>query len=161
MLWGAAPVSLDSVARALQSFPASPIPRMQAFPPEALIPPLSPFQDVCENATVALFVMDERQHCVYMDRAAELLTGFTLTEVQGRALHELIHHHRPDGTPYPLAECPIDRTAPHNSQEHGEEVFVHKDGSFYPVTFTAIPIRREGKVVGTVIEVQDISARKQ
>ena len=134
---------------------------MQAFPPEGLIPPLSPLQDVCENATVALFVMDERQYCVYMKRAAELLTGFTLAEVQGRPLHDLIHHHHPDGMPYPLAECPIDHAAPHNSQEHGEEVFVHKSGRFYPVAFTASPIRREGRVVGIVIEVQDISARKQ
>jgi signal transduction histidine kinase/ActR/RegA family two-component response regulator len=42
-------------------------------------------------------------------------------------------------------------------REQGKEVFVHKDGSFYPVTFTASPIRRDGLVVGTVIEVQEAS----
>lgn len=123
--------------------------------------PLNPLQDVCENATVALFVMDARQHCVYMNRSAELLTGYTLDEVQGRPLHEFVHHHRPDGSYYPIEECPIDRAAPADNQQQGEEVFVHKDGHFYPVAFTASPIRRDGKVVGTVIEVQDISARKR
>jgi PAS domain S-box-containing protein len=90
-----------------------------------------------------------------MNPAAEALTGFKLDEVRGAPLHEFVHHSHPDGSPYPLADCPIDRAAPANMQERGEEVFVHKDGTFYPVTFTASPIRREGQVVGTVIEVLD------
>lgn len=111
--------------------------------------------DLCNNATVALFVMDYRQQCVYMNPAAERLTGYTLAEVNGAPLHNFVHHTRPDGTHYPLEECPIDRAAPLNMQERGEEVFVHKDGTLYPVVFTASPIRRHGQVVGTVIEVQD------
>lgn len=116
---------------------------------------LSHLQDVCDNATVALFVMDDRQCCVYMNTAAEKLTGYRLDEVQGAPLHNFVHHTRPDGTHYPLEECPIDRAAPQNIQERGKEIFVHRDGSFYPVYFTASPVRREGKIVGTVIEVQD------
>ncbi|MFC5458513.1 ATP-binding protein [Massilia niabensis] len=124
--------------------------------PSSIRPPLlSHLQDVCDNATVALFVMDERQCCVYMNPAAEALTGYRLDEVQGAPLHDFVHHTHPDGTPYLLEECPIDRAAPKNMQEHGEEIFVHRDGSFYPVSFTASPVRRDGKVVGTVIEVQD------
>jgi len=116
-------------------------------------------QELCNNATVALFVMDQLQRCVYMNPAAEDLTGYTLAEVQGAPLHDFVHHTRPDGTPYPLEDCPIDRAAPENMQERGEEVFVHKDGTLYPVSFTASPIRREGQVVGTVIEVQDARPR--
>jgi PAS domain S-box-containing protein len=127
----------------------------------ALVTPLSQFKAVCENATAALFVMDERQHCVYMNGAAELLTGYSLAEVQGRPLHDFIHHTRPDGRPYPLHECPIDRAAPHDNQEQGEEVFVHKDGHFYSVAFTASPIRQERGVVGTVIEVRCIDDQKR
>lgn len=119
-------------------------------------------EDLCNNATVALFVMDNRQHCVYMNPAAERLTGYTLAEVQGAPLHDFVHHTKPDGTPYPLGACPIDRAAPANMQEQGEETFVHKDGHHYAVKFTASPIRRDGEVVGTVIEVQDAgAARKQ
>jgi len=105
--------------------------------------------------------MDERQCCVYMNPAAEALTGYRLDEVQGAPLHNFVHHTRPDGTHYPLEECPIDRAAPANMQEHGEEIFVHRDGSFYPVEFTASPVHRDGKVVGTVIEVQDARPRLQ
>lgn len=115
---------------------------------------------VFTNVTVSLFVMDEHQQCIYMNPAAEQLTGFTLAEVQGRALHDIIHHTHPDGRPYPLNECPIDQAFPENNQEQGEEIFVHKDGSFYPVAYTASPIRERGEIVGTVIEVRDITQEK-
>lgn len=115
---------------------------------------------ICNNATLALFIMDERQYCVYMNPAAEALTGYTLAEVEGRPLHDVIHHTRPDGRPYPLCECPIDQAFPQNNQEQGEEIFVHKDGHFYPVAYTASPIREARGVVGTIIEVRDITQDK-
>ncbi|GHA73772.1 PAS domain-containing hybrid sensor histidine kinase/response regulator [Cognatilysobacter bugurensis] len=126
-----------------------------------LVTPLGQLEAVCENATVALFVMDERQHCVYMNRAAEAMTGYTLAEVQGGPLHNYVHHTHADGTPFPIDECPIDRAAPQNNHEQGEELFVHKDGHFYPVAFTASPIRNGKRVIGTVIEVRDISEDKR
>lgn len=120
------------------------------------------YQTVTDNATQALFIMNDAQECVFMNPAAEQLTGFTLDEVRGRALHDVIHHLHPDGSPYPLPECPIDRALPENDHEQGEEVFVHKDGHFYPVAFTASPVRDEGgRPTGTVIEVRDISVDKR
>ncbi|RPI15765.1 MAG: PAS domain S-box protein [Lysobacterales bacterium] len=116
---------------------------------------------VLDNTTAAIFLMDDRQHCVYMNAAAERLAGYTLAETQGRPLHDVIHHTRPDGCPYPLHECPIDQAFPAQNQMQGEEVFVHRDGSFYPVAFTASPVRdRDGPPVGTVIEVRDIRAER-
>ena len=119
-------------------------------------------QAILDNATVAVFVMNERQHCVYMNAAAEKLTGYTLAETQGRPLHDVIHHTRPDGSHFPLEQCAIDRAFPENVQEQGEEVFVHKNGSFYPVAFTASPLRDEASnTIGTIIEVRDIRGEKE
>lgn len=117
---------------------------------------------ITENASLALFIMDERQQCVFMNPAAEQLTGFSLEELKGRPLHDYIHHTHPDGTHYPLSECPIDQALPKNDRETGEEVFVHKDGHFYEVRFTASPIRDQSETpIGTVIEVDDITERKK
>lgn len=118
---------------------------------------------VLDNATVAIFLMDDRQHCIYMNRAAEALTGYTLAEVLAldQPLHDIIHHTYPDGRRFPLHECAIDRAFPEHNQTQGEEVFVHKDGTFYPVAFTASPIRDEAsQTIGTIIEVRDIREEK-
>jgi PAS domain S-box-containing protein len=116
---------------------------------------------VLDNASVSIFLMDHRQHCTYMNAAAEQLTGYRFAEVQGRPLHDVIHHTRPDGSHFPLAECAIDRAFPEKMNTTGDEVFIHKGGHFYPVAFTASPIHDEdSKAVGTIIEVRDISAEK-
>ncbi|KYF84200.1 hypothetical protein BE17_52450 [Sorangium cellulosum] len=118
---------------------------------------------IAENATLGLLMMDARQRCTFMNPAAEKITGFTFDEIKAldRPLHDLIHHKRPDGSPYPMDECPIDRALPRKSQEQGEDVFVHKDGSFYQVAFTASPILDGGVPVGTVVEVRDITEQKR
>jgi len=116
---------------------------------------------ITDNATTALFITDANQKCVFMNPAAEALTGYAFDEAKGRTLHELVHHTRRDGTPCPLSECPIDQAFPTQSQMTGEEVFVHKDGHFYEVGFTASPIREiSGEAVGTVIEARNITRRK-
>ena len=113
---------------------------------------------ILSNTTMAVFMMDERQHCAFMNNAAEQLTGFTLAETRGKTLHEVVHHTYPDGRAFPIEECAIDRAFPEDNQTAGEEVFVHKDGSFYPVGFTASPMRDEsGATIGTIIEARNIS----
>lgn len=116
---------------------------------------------VLDNATVSVFLMDDRQHCIYMNAAAERLTGFAVQETFGRPLHDVIHHTRPDGSPFPLHECAIDRAFPENNRQQGEETFVHKSGRFFPVAFTASPVRDgSGVTIGTVVEVRDITQEK-
>jgi PAS domain S-box-containing protein len=128
---------------------------------QALASQLQLTKAITDNATSALFIMDDKQQCTFMNPAAEKLTGYRLDDVKGRPLHDAIHHTHPDGTPYPRSECPIDRALPENNQEQGEEVFVHKDGRFYTVAFTASPLREKGETRGTVIEVRDITREKK
>lgn len=119
---------------------------------------------VLDNASFSIFLMDERQHCIYMNAAAEQLTGYSLGEIlaMDRPLHDIIHHTRPDGSPFPLAECAIDRAFPEHNQTRGEEVFVHKSGHFYPVAFCASPVRDDASnTIGTIIEVREITQEKR
>jgi PAS domain S-box-containing protein len=116
---------------------------------------------ILNNTTMAVFVMDHRQHCAFANKAAEKLTGYRFEEMQGRPLHDVVHHKKPDGSHYPLEECPIDRAFPERMQMQGEELFVAPDGSFYPVAFTASPLLDDGgQPVGTVIEARNIAEEK-
>ena len=47
---------------------------------------------VLDNAATAICLIDERNHCVYMNAAAEILTGYNLAETGGRPLYEVVHH---------------------------------------------------------------------
>lgn len=117
---------------------------------------------ILENTTMAVFLLDDRQHCAFMNKAAEKLTGYRFAETVGRPLHDVIHHTRPDGSAFPLEECAIDRAFPENAGTQGEETFVHRDGSFYPVAFTASPVRDdEARIIGTVLEVRNISEERR
>lgn len=77
---------------------------------------------VLNNATVSIFLMNELHHCVYMNAAAETLTGYTLAETTGRPLHDVIHHTRPDGLPFPfksvLSTAPSQRTQTHRAKRY-------------------------------------------
>ncbi|MBA3707322.1 MAG: PAS domain S-box protein [Planctomycetes bacterium] len=112
------------------------------------------------HATVALFILDERQHCVFLNPAAVALTGFSLEEIRGRPLLDRVRLPRSSDTLSAFAEGPIDRASPHD-HEPGDEVFVHKDGHHYDVTVTTSPICKDGLTMGTVLEVQDNTERKR
>lgn len=116
---------------------------------------------IADNATVGLLMMDARQHCVFMNPAAEQITGYSLEQVQGRPLQDFVHHVRPDGSRFPLEDCPIGRSFRELRQTRCEDIFVRTDGSFYPVAFTASPIRDlAGVARGTVVELRDLSHEK-
>ncbi|RIH87845.1 Phytochrome-like protein cph1 [Calidithermus terrae] len=130
---------------------------------EALRQQLELNATITNNSTQALFMMDAQGYCTFMNPAAEKMLGFTFEEIRAKPLHDMIHHHHPDGRPYPKDECPIDRALPENFdiREH-EDVFIRKNGEFFPVLVAASPIFDErGRPVSTVIEVRDVTERKQ
>jgi PAS domain S-box-containing protein len=133
---------------------------LQAEP--ALLDQHTIIKTITDNTTACLFMMDAQNRCTFMNPAAERVTGYTLAEVKGEVLHNLIHHSHPDSTPFPMAECPIGRALAQNKVVRAhEDVFVRKDGTFFPVICAASPIIKDGVPVGTVIEVRDVSDSKQ
>jgi PAS domain S-box-containing protein len=117
---------------------------------------------IAENSTQGLAMMDERGFCVYANRTWLQMTGYSSDEIRSLPLHELVHHHYPDGRPYPKAECPIDRALPeHFDVRAHEDLFFRKDGNSFSVMCAASPIFERGRPVATVIEIRDITEQKQ
>lgn len=94
-------------------------------------------------------------------RALELL-DYASDELIGEKVHALIHHSRLDGSSYPVEECPMFRayTAGISSQIDNE-VLWRKDGTPFPVEYSATPIRRENNIIGAVIAFNDVTERRK
>ena len=119
-------------------------------------------QLITDNATDALFMLDANGYCTFMNPAAEEMTGYTFEEIRAKPLHDMIHHTRPDGSPYPLQECPLDNVLPsNNSRRAHEDVFIRKNGEFFNVMVAAQPIIENGVPTATIIEVRDLTDEKR
>lgn len=94
---------------------------------------------------------------------ASRLIGWELEEIIGKNQHQLLHHTRSDGTPYPASSCPIYAAYKDGKTHHVDnEVFWRKDGSSFPVEYTSTPIRDEnGTIEGAVVTFKDITERQR
>jgi PAS domain S-box-containing protein len=116
---------------------------------------------VTDNASSILYIVDAAGLGTFVNPAFERITGYRAEEVVGQVVHDKIHHTKPDGTPYPVHECPLTVAARTGKIVQGEDLFVRKDKTFFPGRYTASPIFREGVAIGAVIEVQDLTESKR
>lgn len=116
---------------------------------------------ITQNTEQALFMMDEQQHCTYMNPAAEAMTGFRCEQLNEKPLHYYIQHTYPDGRHFPIEESQMDLALSKKCQMRGEAVFIRKTGEFFPVAFVASPILINDVPHGTVVEARDITDEKQ
>ena len=115
-----------------------------------------------DSAGDGIIGVDSEGRATFVNNAAERMLGFGEGELIGKPIHDLIHHSRADGSPYPAAECPM-RAAFTDGEVHrvDEEILWRKDGTGFQAEYTANPIRKDGRVIGAVIAFEDITKRKQ
>jgi PAS domain S-box-containing protein len=116
-----------------------------------------------ESAPEAIYGIDRAGACTFCNRAFLQLLGYeSAEEVQGKNVHALIHHTKPDGTVYPVEQCHIYEAFRTGSGTHIEnEVLWRKNGTSFPAEYWSHPIRRQGQVIGSVVTFVDITERKQ
>ena len=116
---------------------------------------------IADNSSQAMVLMDRRGYVRYANAACLEMTGFEGGDIMERPLHDLVHHHHPDGRPYPRAACPIEQALPTRAslRDH-ETVFFRKDGRAFPALCTASPVLRAGRAGGTIVEIRDLSASR-
>jgi PAS domain S-box-containing protein len=110
-----------------------------------------------------IFGIDLEGRITFLNRAALSLSGYaSAEELLGRDAHDVLHHSHPDGSAYPQEECPIRRALAAGEGCRGEDdCFWRKDGTPFPVEFSASPVRDGTEIVGGVISFADIGDRKR
>jgi PAS domain S-box-containing protein len=118
-------------------------------------------QAISDNASTAIFLMCPDGRCAFMNPAAEAMTGFSCAEIKGRPFHDIVHpicSREAGAGPH---ECEITQAVQgqRTVRDH-EDVFVRKDGTFFPVRCAASPIVKDGVLTGIILEARDISDEK-
>lgn len=117
---------------------------------------------ILDSVSDGIYGVDLQSKSTFVNKAMEKLTGWHSYDLVGARMHELLHHTRPDGSPYPSCDCPILQTFSDNQARFvDDDLFWRKDGSSFPVEYSSTPIRGErGQTIGSVVVFRDISERK-
>ena len=119
-------------------------------------------RSILEAAGEGIYGVDLEGLTTFINPAGAKMLGCPPEELLGHSHHEMIHHSRPDGSPYPREECPIYH-AFKDGKVHREdgEVFWRKDGSSFPVEYVSTPIIECGEIKGAVVTFSDITERRE
>jgi PAS domain S-box-containing protein len=109
-------------------------------------------------AADALYVVDAQGRIRFVSAAASRILGYDdERELLGRPSHDMIHYKRPDGTPFPEAECPVHRARITGDTVRVEDdAFVRQDGALVRVAYSSTPVPlADGR--GAVVSFRDVS----
>jgi PAS domain S-box-containing protein len=108
-----------------------------------------------------VYALDGSGVCLFINSAGAEALGYQPAELIGQVAHDLFHHSRPDGTPYPVAECRgLEAMRLGHDVWREDEVFWRHDGAPLPVEYTVVPLRAAGESVYAVVTFRDISRRR-
>jgi PAS domain S-box-containing protein len=117
---------------------------------------------ILDSAGEGIYGLDVQGSTTFINPAAARMLGWEFEEIRDRLHHEIVHHSKPDGTPYPREECRIYATIRDGVVcRVTDEVFWRKDGTSFPVEYVSTPIREGRELVGAVLTFTDITERKQ
>lgn len=113
-----------------------------------------------ESTTHGFYGMDKSGCCTFINPAGARLLDYEPSELIGKQVHETIHSKHPDGSHYPLLECPL-----YIALQKGEgtqvsnEVMWTKDDRPIPVEYSSSPLIEAGELRGSVVAFTNISER--
>ena len=120
-------------------------------------------QLLLDSTQEGIYGADHEGRCTLANKACAKLLGYdSPDELLGQSMHDLMHHTRPDGRPYPAEEC-----SAHKMSETGvvgvieNELFWRKDGSSFPVSYSVLPMRDGNHAIGMVCSFTDITEKLQ
>ena len=116
-----------------------------------------------DSTAEAIYGIDTKGDCVFCNPACLTLLGYEHeADLLGKNIHNLLHHHRKNGTEYPEEDCLIFQAFRKGEGVHvDDEVLWRSDGCSFDAEYTSYPMHKNGALIGTVVAFHDISERKK
>jgi two-component system CheB/CheR fusion protein len=116
-----------------------------------------------DSTAEAIYGIDLGGACIFCNWACARLLGYeSPAALIGKQMHPLIHHTRPDGTPYAPEQSPIFDAMRRRDGAHVEdEVIWRADGTSFPAEYWSHPILRHNEVIGAVVTFLDVTERRR
>lgn len=116
---------------------------------------------VTETMIEGLYALDGHGRLTYINGAACTMLGWEPGELGERDIHRTIHFQRADGSPLPADECPIlGVRLTGRPARHVEDMFTRRDGTMFPVTYSAAPLPSDGPESGVVVVFRDATEER-
>ena len=116
------------------------------------------------NATgQGIYGADLDGNCTFANPACLTMLGYdSEEELFGKNMHNLIHHTRLNGDPYPMEECKIYQSFREGNGVHvGDEIVWRQDGDSFPAEYWSHPLHIREELVGCVVVFTDITERRR
>lgn len=118
-------------------------------------------QLILDAAGEGIYGLDANGKVTFGNAATEAILGWKVDDILNHSAHEVHHHSRLDGSPYPREDCPVYAALTDGEVHHvDDEVFWHTDGRAIPVEYTSTPILKGGQPDGAVCIFRDVSRRR-
>jgi PAS domain S-box-containing protein len=117
---------------------------------------------ILDGVAQPVWVVDHDGFIRYANPAALRALGYDdLSELEGRPSHETIHYRYPDGSDFPVEDCPMLLPRKTGETIHSDEDwFFRRDGTMFPVSYWSAPIDTpQGR--GAVVAFTDIEEQRE
>jgi PAS domain S-box-containing protein len=119
-------------------------------------------RSILDGVAQPVWVVDHEGFIRFANPAALAALGYDeMSELEGMPSHETIHYRYPDGSHFPVEECPMLRPRQTGETIHSDEDwFFRRDGTMFPVSYWSAPIETpRGR--GAVVAFTDIEEHRQ
>jgi len=116
---------------------------------------------ILNNLGDGVYLLDLHGRITYLNATGEQLFGYSFTELENRSLHDIVHHHRVDGSVLSPQECSmLINMKQQMVYQSDDEFFFRKNGRGFPASVNAVPLYESGELVGTVVCFRDIGEQR-
>ena len=152
---GSQPGQESSAHNGLRVVPAAPSDALRLTRAEEL------HATVTENMLEGVCAVDGDGRVSFVNAAAAQMLGWSDEELRGRNAHDTIHFECVDGAPLSAAECRLSRVRIDRQVVHaGEDTFIRRDGTMFPITYSAAPLDHAEHGRGLVVIFRDATKER-